>query len=95
MRNTVANDRIRFIAPTPLSGLLPDLDPQDGTRIRLDTYSESDGEVQVLIYTVEGGGHTWPGGSQYVPEIVIGQVSHDLKAKEAIWDFFEAESGRP
>ena len=37
----------------------------------------------------------WPGGSQYVPEIVIGRASHDLKANEEIWDFFEAESGRP
>lgn len=78
--------------PTPQSELLPDLDPEDGTRIKLDAYSGCADGVRVRLYTVEGGGHTWPGGSQYVPETIIGRVSHDLKANEAIWEFFETSA---
>ena len=74
---------------TPETELLPDLDPGDGTRIRLDAYSGCDRSVQVLLYTVEGGGHSWPGGSQYLPRSVIGRVSRDLHANEAIWGFFD------
>ena len=76
--------------PTARTELLPDLDPRDGTRIQLDTYSGCDEGVSVVLFTVEGGGHTLPGGTQYVLEFVIGRVSRDLHAGEAIWQFFEA-----
>jgi poly(3-hydroxybutyrate) depolymerase len=35
-----------------------------------------------------GGGHTWPGGYQYLPEFLIGKTNRDLDASKAIWDFF-------
>ena len=76
--------------PNPLVERLPDLDTEDGTQVQLDTYAGCDGDVSVLMYTIEGGGHTIPGGTQYVPKIVIGRVSHDIHAAEAIWDFFES-----
>ena len=76
--------------PTARTERLPDLDPRDGTRVQVDTYSGCDGDVSVVLYTVEGGGHTLPGGTQYVLEFVIGRVSQDLHAGEAIWQFFEA-----
>ncbi len=69
---------------------LPDLDPQDGTRIRRESYRDCDGGSQVLLYEVQGGGHTWPGGSQYVPAFLVGKVSQDAKAGELIWEFFDS-----
>ncbi len=76
--------------PTAHMNELPDLDPRDGTRIQVDTYFGCEGGVSVVLYTVEGGGHTLPGGSRYVLRFVIGRVSRDLHAGEAIWQFFEA-----
>lgn len=73
----------------PQSELLPDLDPQDGTRIRLDVYPNCAAGTEVRLYSVQGGGHTWPGGVQYVPRFVVGRVSHDLRSNRAIWNFFE------
>lgn len=35
-----------------------------------------------------GGGHTWPGGNQYLPERIIGKTSMDIDASEIIWDYF-------
>lgn len=75
--------------PTARMDKLPDLDPRDGTRIQLDTYSGCEGGVSVLLYTVDGGGHTLPGGAQYVLRFVIGRVSRDLHAGQTIWQFFE------
>jgi polyhydroxybutyrate depolymerase len=56
--------------------------------------------AEVVLCTVEGGGHAWPGGSQgpvcHDPESracrifreELGEVSHDLAASETIWAFF-------
>ena len=74
--------------PAPVTEMLPDLDPEDGTRIRLDAYFGCDQGSRVLLYTMQGGGHTWPGGSQYLARSVIGRVSRDLKANAVIWTFF-------
>jgi len=37
---------------------------------------------------IKGGGHTWPGGYQYLPEFLIGKTNRDLNASETIWNFF-------
>ena len=76
--------------PLPQSEWLPDLDPQDETRISRDTYAECSNGERVVLYTVDGGGHTWPGGPQYLPKFSIGPVSRDLHAGKVIWEFFES-----
>lgn len=77
--------------PAPVSEWLPDIDPEDKTRIKKEVYSECDAQTSVVLFSVEGGGHTWPGGPQYVPAMVIGRVSHDLHTGEEIWSFFAGE----
>jgi polyhydroxybutyrate depolymerase len=39
--------------------------------------------------TLAGGGHTWPGGAQYLPKAIVGAVCPELDASRAIWDFFK------
>ncbi len=70
----------------PLTTLLPDADPDDGTRIRHTVYNGGDAPVE--LYTVEGGGHTWPGGWQYLPARIVGKTSREIDACRVIWDFF-------
>jgi polyhydroxybutyrate depolymerase len=60
----------------------------DGTPIDLQAYSDCAGGSEVLGYTVQKGGHTWPGGMQYVPEVVVGKTTRNLDASEVLWDFF-------
>jgi polyhydroxybutyrate depolymerase len=60
----------------------------DGTSVSREEYSSS-GRIKVVGYTITGGGHTWPGGSQYLPKMFIGPVSHNLDACQAIWEFFK------
>lgn len=71
------------------SGLLPDINTQDKCRVLWSRWSSSANHAEILLYTIEGGGHTWPGGSQFLPVNVIGNVDRDFNATEAIWDFFK------
>lgn len=72
--------------------MLADADPKDKTRITLQDYKGKDAEV--AFYSVIGGGHTWPGGRQYLFEFLVGRTSHDLDATRAIWDFFKRNPKR-
>lgn len=39
-------------------------------------------------YTVQGGGHTWPSGRQFLPVRLVGRVSRDIDAAAEGWAFF-------
>ncbi len=47
--------------------------------------------AEVRLLEVRGGGHTWPGGSQYLPKFVIGRVSREFDATDLLVDGFLAE----
>jgi polyhydroxybutyrate depolymerase len=70
----------------------PDRDPRDGTRVRREFYESCRDGTEVVLYAIEGGGHTWPGGYQYRPERVIGKGSRDIDGAEAIWNFFRRQA---
>lgn len=72
---------------------LPDRDPHDGsTATKTWCTSITDANVEVVNYTVEGGGHTWPGGPQYLPKFLVGRVNRDFNASEVIVEFFSRHS---
>lgn len=75
--------------PDPATEVLPDTDPSDGTRVRRETYGTGTAGAEVVLYVIEGGGHTWPG----IDESQFPQrgkaVTHDISAAELIWDFFQ------
>jgi polyhydroxybutyrate depolymerase len=70
----------------------PDTDPKDGTRVISKQYLNHSNGTEVVLYIVEGGGHTWPGGIQYLPARMIGKTSRDFNATEVIWSFFKRHS---
>jgi polyhydroxybutyrate depolymerase len=63
---------------------------KDGTRVRRAVYGGCREGREVLLYTIEGGGHTWPGG----PPVgrLVGRVSRDLDATRTLLDFFDRHS---
>lgn len=67
---------------------LPDRDPDDGTRVYKEVYTNGREGTEVVLYGIEGGGHTWPGGPQYLSERIIGKTCRDIHASEIIWQFF-------
>ncbi len=73
----------------PTVSYLPDANPGDYLRIRRTDYKAASG-ADVVLYTIEGGGHTWPGGLQYAPDYMVGQTTQELNAVETMWAFFKA-----
>ena len=66
---------------------LPDI-AADGTRVTQIEYSRCNDDSKVVLYRIEGGGHTWPDGRQYLPKRRIGRTSRDINGCDAIWEFF-------
>jgi polyhydroxybutyrate depolymerase len=79
-------------ATSPVISEEPDRDPKDGTRVTRKVFSGGIGGTEVILYSVDGGGHTWPGGFQYLPVWLIGKTSRDIDANEVIWEFFKRHS---
>lgn len=79
------------VGGTPRSSQLADKDPKDGTRIKKEQWGS--GASEVVLYTVEGGGHTWP-GSINLKAIsgVSGNISQDANGAELLWEFFQGHS---
>lgn len=65
---------------------MPDLDQGDGCDA-IDSFYSCQG-VTVEFIKIIGGGHTWPGGPQYLPKFIVGKVCRDFSASEKIFQFF-------
>ena len=65
-------------------------DPSD-TRItasvRRLAYATCAENADVVLYTIEGGGHTWPGGKP-LPEWIVGRTTNEINASRVMWDFY-------
>ena len=85
---------LNHCTPPPSVSWEPDRDPQDGTRVRREAYGPCSEGSEVVLYAVDGGGHTWPGGQQYLPARIVGRTSRDIDANEVIWNFFKRHAIR-
>ena len=61
------------------SAVFPDIDPTDGSTVSSDKYTELGSCTEVWLYTVDGGGHDWPGSDGNM----------DISASREAWLFFE------
>src|SRR5262249_44438422 len=59
----------------------------DCTATRL-TYANCTAGTSVALLKLDGGGHTWPGGSQYLPQGLVGKVCRQFDGATLIWEFF-------
>jgi len=46
--------------------------------------------AEVIFYRLDGAGHTWPGGKQYLSPWLVGTTNRDIDASEVLWQFFAA-----
>jgi polyhydroxybutyrate depolymerase len=72
--------------PKPEKTEIPDVDPHDGIKVVRERYSRGRESSEVILYRVEGGGHTWPSGARRVAR--FGKTARDIDATEVIWEFF-------
>jgi len=69
----------------------PDQDPRDGTRVKKEVYGLAGNEV--VLYTIDGGGHTWPGCPNLkMISSISGNISQDIDASALMWQFFKSHN---
>ena len=76
------------------ASVLPPTGPLDGTAVSRTLFAPCKSGRAVTLLVVKGGGHTWPGGPQYLPASMIGPASTQVDASAAIVDFFLAQAPR-
>jgi polyhydroxybutyrate depolymerase len=61
------------------------------TRIATDVtrleYQDCGEGADVVLYTIQAGGHSWPGGKP-LPEWMVGTTSNSIDATRQMWEFF-------
>ncbi len=65
------------------------VDQQVSQHVTRSTWSGCDGDVVVDV--IEGGGHTWPGSTQFAESTKgFGPTTDEVDATAEMWAFFEA-----
>ncbi|MBN2160106.1 MAG: dienelactone hydrolase family protein [Spirochaetes bacterium] len=72
----------------PKMRVLDDRHHEDGTLVFHVAYPCGDPEREVLLLSIQGGGHTWPGAKFSAPETKVGKTCRDINATEIICEFF-------
>ncbi len=77
---------------------LEDTDPSDGCTLTLQGYDADPGGAELLILTMEGGGHSMPSTNytrvtEALIEPIVGPVCRDADGVDIAWDFFMSISG--
>jgi polyhydroxybutyrate depolymerase len=52
-------------------------------------YTQCADDATVVLYTIRGGGHTWPSGGP-LSEAWVGPTNKEIDASSLMWDFFSA-----
>jgi polyhydroxybutyrate depolymerase len=65
---------------------LPDT-VDDDTTVSQKIWGPGKDGAEVILYTITGGGHTWPGKSRGFG--FLGKATQDISANDLIWEFFE------
>lgn len=78
--------RANRCSAVPQDSYLPDRF-DDGTRVARRAYSTAEQDTRVVLYVIEGGGHTWPGRTP--PPIILGRSTREISANDLIWEFFQ------
>lgn len=73
--------------PVPVDTLLPDVDPDDGTRVVRHEWTGCPADAPVVLYEIQGGGHNWPGAIPFLPPPILGGQTYDIVANDVVWDF--------
>ncbi len=74
----------------PVETEMPDKEKDGTTVTKIDFGTGRDGS-EVVLYTIKGGGHTWPGvtpPAKQLSDRFLGLATFDISANELMWEFF-------
>ena len=59
----------------------------DGTTVVRSVYGPGASGAEVILFAIQGGGHTWPGRPWPIPW--LGKTTRNLSANDLMWEFFQ------
>ncbi|MCB0652825.1 MAG: T9SS type A sorting domain-containing protein, partial [Saprospiraceae bacterium] len=68
---------------------IPDINPDDNTFVYMKKYLGCERNTETIFYTINGGGHTWPGSTPIPGLEWLGNTNQDIDANSVIWNFFK------
>jgi polyhydroxybutyrate depolymerase len=74
-------------AVTPLPAKI-----HDGTQVTRSVYGPGKEGAEVVLYRIEGAGHTWPGRKPSL--LFLGKSTQNISANDLMWEFFEKHARR-
>ena len=80
--------RVNSIDRPSIRDELPDRDSADGSTVVRERWNATSGH-EVVLYSIIGGGHSFPGGYRGAPDSLLGMTNRDIDAAAEIWTFFE------
>jgi polyhydroxybutyrate depolymerase len=60
---------------------------KDKLKVTRKTWGPGTDGAEVVLYVVEGGGHTWPGRD--LPFEIVGKSTKNISASDLLWEFFQ------
>ena len=65
----------------------------DGMTVTRKTYGPGGAGSEVILFIIEGGGHTWPGREPRIER--LGKSTRDISANDLLWEFFRKHPRSP
>ena len=78
----------------PVITEIPDINVDDDCFATKYEFVNGLKDTKVILIKIENGGHSWPGGAQYLPRFLVGNVCGDFDAATVIWEFFKTTKNR-
>ena len=67
---------------------VPKTEEDQPTSVLIGELADCDDNTRLMVYSINGGGHNWPGVTNAIPNEIGGNVNTDIHASEEIWKFF-------
>ena len=77
---------------TPMIFKFPDVDSTDKSTVTRYIYPNGKDNTEVMLYQVQGGGHTEPSRSEHYRRLykwIVGPQNYDIEMADEVWAFFK------
>jgi len=73
-------------------GCVPVPKKEESGNIIKESYSGGKANTEVVLYTIKGGGHSWPGGINDLRYGNVDPPTQEISATDLMWEFFKKHS---
>ena len=86
-RHQESGTKVLFFRKSQMLAMVTTIPSSDGLTVTRDVYGPGNEGSEVVLYTISGGGHTWPGQ----PPVIwfIGKSTTAISANDLMWEFFQ------